>query len=150
MLTETSSILELPGKGAGFEALARFAAQQLIALAMGAEISASMEPYRQIKTADGKAAVVRNGYLPERTISSTVGPLTVKVPRNRSLMPTIKPFVSALIPKYMKQTLHIEEALPLIYLCGLSDIDFIPAFEQLFGELPADFSSASITPVKYL
>ncbi|NTW54685.1 MAG: hypothetical protein HGB15_07990, partial [Chlorobaculum sp.] len=42
-----------------------------------------------------------------------VGPLTVKVPRNRSLVPSIKPFVSALIPKYMRKTLHIEEALPL-------------------------------------
>ncbi|NTW54913.1 MAG: hypothetical protein HGB15_09210, partial [Chlorobaculum sp.] len=51
-----------------------------------------MEPYRQIKTADGKAAVLRNGYLPEQTIISTVGPLTVKVPRNRSLVPSIKPF----------------------------------------------------------
>ncbi len=150
MLKETSSILELPGKGAGLEALARLAAQQLIALAMEAEITTSIEPYRQIKTAVGKAAVVRNGYLSERTISSTVGPLTVKVPRNRSLVPSIKPFVSALIPKYMRKTLHIEESLPLFYLCGLSDNDFIPAFEQLFGELPAGFSSTSITPVKYL
>ncbi len=70
MLTETTSILELPGKGAGLEALPRLAAQPLIALAMEAEITASMEPYRQIKAADGKAAVVRNGYLPERTIIS--------------------------------------------------------------------------------
>jgi putative transposase len=80
MLTETPSVLELLGKGVSLEELARLAAQQLIALAMEAEITASMEPYQQIKTPDGKAAVVRNGYLPERTIISTAGPLTVKVP----------------------------------------------------------------------
>jgi transposase-like protein len=137
MLTETPSVLELLGKGVSLEELARLAAQQLIALAMEAEITASMEPYQQIKTPDGKAAVVRNGYLPERTIISTAGPLTVKVPRNRSFVPSIKPFASALIPKYMRKTLNIEEALSLFYLNGLTNKDFIPAFEQLCGELSA-------------
>jgi transposase-like protein len=150
MQTETPSVLELLSKGVSLEELARLAAQQLIALAMEAEITASMEPYQQIKTPDGRAAVVRNGYLPERTIISTAGPLTVKVPRNRSFVPSIKPFASALIPKYMRKTPNIEEALPLFYLGGLSNNDFIPAFEKLFGELPSGFSSALITRMKQI
>ena len=149
MQTETPSVLELLSKGVSLEELARLAAQQLIALAMEAEITVSMEQYRHIKTPNGKA-VVRNGYLPERTIISTAGPLTVKVPRNRSLVPSIKPFASALIPKYMRKTLNIEEALPLFYLGGLSNNDFIPAFEKLFGELTSGFSSASITRMKQI
>jgi len=50
----------------------------------------------------------------------------------------------------MRKTLNIEEALPLFYLGGLSNNDFIPAFEKLFGELPAGFSSASITRMKQI
>jgi putative transposase len=80
----------------------------------------------------------------------TVGPIAMNVPRSRSLIPTIKPFVSALIPRYMTKTLNIEEVLPLFYLGGLSNNDFIPAFEKLFGELPAGFSSASITRMKHI
>ena len=50
----------------------------------------------------------------------------------------------------MRKALNIEEALPLFYLGGLSNNDFVPAFEKLFGELPAGFSSASITRMKQL
>ncbi len=57
MITESPSILELLGKGTSLEELARYAAQQMIALAMEAEITAAMEPYRHIKTPGGKAAV---------------------------------------------------------------------------------------------
>jgi hypothetical protein len=62
MLTESPSILELLGKGASLEKFARYAAQQMIALAMEAEIAAAIEQYQFIKTSDGKAAVVRTGY----------------------------------------------------------------------------------------
>ena len=92
----------------------------------------------------------RIGDLPERTITTTAGPIAVKVSRSRSSVPIIKPFFSALIPKYMRKTLNIEEALPLFYLGGLSNNDFSPAFQKLFGELPAGFSSASIMRMKYL
>ena len=150
MITESPSILELLGKGATLEEFARHAAQQMIALAMEAEITTAMEQYQHIRTPEGKAAVVRNGYLPERSITTTAGPIAVRVPRNRSSVPTIKPFVSALIPRYMRKTLNIEEALPLFYLGGLSNNDFIPAFEKLFGALPAGLSSASITRMKQI
>lgn len=99
MMTASQPVLDLLGKGASLEEFARYAAQQMIALAMEAEISAAIEQYQHIKTSDGKAAVVRNGYLPERTITTTAGPLSVKVPRSRSTVPSIKPFVSALIPR---------------------------------------------------
>jgi putative transposase len=58
----------------------------------------------------------------------------VPAPRNRSSIPAIKPFGSALIPKYMTKSLNIEEAHPYFYLGGLSNSDLIPAFEGLFGE----------------
>ena len=132
------------------EEIARLGAERMLAMALEAEIQAFIEQYSSIKNAQGKAAVIRNGYLPERTITTSAGPISVKVPRSRSTVKNLKPFVSALIPKYMRKSLSIEEALPLFYLGGLSNNDLVPAFEKLFGELPAGFSSASVTRMKQL
>jgi transposase-like protein len=132
------------------EAIIRAGAQQMIAMAVEAEVKAYMEQFAHITTPEGKAAMVRNGYLPERSIATSAGPISVRVPRTRASIETLKPFISALIPRYMRKSLNIEEAVPLLYLGGLSNNDFIPAFEKLFGELPAGFSSASITRMKQL
>lgn len=65
----------------------------MTALAMEAEIRVAIEQYLHIKTSDAIAAVVRNGDFPERTITTTAGPMVVNVPRSRSSVPTIKPIV---------------------------------------------------------
>ena len=59
-------------------------AQQLIHQAVQVELTEMLEQYCDCLTADGKATVVRNGYLPERKILTGVGPVTVKVPKIRS------------------------------------------------------------------
>ena len=88
----------------------------MLAMALEAEIQAFIEHYSSIKNAQGKATVIHNGYLPERTITTSEGTISVKVPRSRSTVSNLKPFLSALIPKYMRKSLSIEEALPLFYL----------------------------------
>ena len=145
MLNGLSSI-----KHPTLEEIIRAGAQQMIAMAVEAEVKAYVEQFAHITTPEGKAAMVRNGYLPERSITTSAGPISVRVPRTRASVEPLKPFVSALIPRYMRKSLNIEEAVPLLYLGGLSNNDFIPAFEKLFGELPAGFSSASITRMKQL
>jgi len=79
----------------------------MIALAMEAEIKAFMEQYKDITNPEGKAVMVRNGYLPERKITTTAGPVSVKVPRSRATVNSLTPFVSALIPRYMRKSIHI-------------------------------------------
>lgn len=54
MITESPSILELPGKGASPEKFARYAGQQMIALAMKAEITVAIEQYQHLKTPEAK------------------------------------------------------------------------------------------------
>jgi len=66
-------------------------------------------------------------------ITTSAGPIAVKVPRSRSSYDSLKPFVSALIPKYMRKSLDVEDAVPLFYLGGLSNNDFIPCFEKLLS-----------------
>ena len=46
------------------EEIIRAGAQQMIAIAVEAEVKAYMEKFEQITTSEGKAAMVRNGYLP--------------------------------------------------------------------------------------
>ena len=150
MTTETSILQGLLAQQPNLEEIARAGAQHMIAMAMEAEIRLFMKQYEEITNPEGKAVMVRNGYLPERKITTSAGPESVKVPRSRATVNSLKPFVSALIPRYMRKSIHIEEVVPLFYLGGLSNNDFMPAFEQLFGELPAGFSSASITRMKQL
>ena len=138
------------GTALNLEEIARLGAKQMIALALEAEINAYMEQHQQVKTPDGKAVMVRNGYHQERMITTSAGPIAIKVPRSRSSHDSLKPFVSALIPKYMRKSLAVEEAVPLFYLGGLSNNDFIPCFEKLFGALPPGFSSASVTRMKQI
>ncbi len=57
-------------------------AQQLLAQAIKAEVQALLEQFASLQ-ADGKQAVVRNGHLPERTLQTGLGDITVKVPKVR-------------------------------------------------------------------
>ena len=128
----------------------RMGAEMLLKKAVEVEIKNYLQGYADIRTEDGQSGVVRNGYHRSRTILSSCGPVEVSVPRSRSRAEGILPFVSALIPKYMRKTLELEDALPLFYLGGLSNGDFIPCFEKLFGTRVSGLSSSSITRLKHV
>ena len=49
-----------------------------------AELQELLSQYAGEQTASGHAAVVRNGYLPQRAIQTGIGPVTVQVPKVRS------------------------------------------------------------------
>ena len=53
--------------------LLRAGARDLIAQAVGAELQALLEHHAQRKLPDGRQALVRNGFLPERTIQTGIG-----------------------------------------------------------------------------
>jgi len=61
--------------------LLRNGARDLIKQAVEAELGAMLSEYADLKLADGRQAVVRNGYLPERTIQTGIGDVAVKVPK---------------------------------------------------------------------
>ena len=128
----------------------RLGAEMLLKRAVEVEVQNYLQGYADIRTEDGQTGVVRNGYHRSRTILSSCGPLEVSIPRSRSRVEGIPPFVSALIPKYMRKTLELEDALPLFYLGGLSNGDFMPCFEKLFGTRVSGLSSASITRLKHV
>ena len=132
------------------EQIAQAGAQMMLKRALEAEIQSHLADCAGVQTPEGNPAVVRNGYHRSRTILSSYGPVEVEVPRSRSRMEGIPAFVSALIPKYMRKTLALEDALPLFYLGGLSNGDFVPCFEKLFGSHVAGLSSSSVTRLKHV
>ncbi|MDR8732346.1 hypothetical protein FEQ05_05140 [Burkholderia pseudomultivorans] len=80
--TSTSQTAETQIEGVpGLDDLIQQGARRIIQQAIEAELAAMLEQYSNVKTMDGRRAVVRNGYLPEREIVTAVGPVPVKVPK---------------------------------------------------------------------
>lgn len=61
--------------------LLRAGARQLIEQAVETELQELLAAHAGRLLADGRAGVVRNGYLPEREIQTGLGPITVRIPR---------------------------------------------------------------------
>ena len=84
--------------------LLRAGAQQLIHQAVEAELQELLAEHSDRRTADGKAGVVRNGYLPERELQTGVGPVPVRIPKVRAKTGDPVTFRSALVPPYVRKT----------------------------------------------
>jgi transposase-like protein len=92
--------------------------------------------------------VVRNGYLPERSIQTGLGDIAVKVPKVRDRSESGIKFNSSLIPPYLKRTRNIEEFLPWLYLRGISTGDFSESLKHLLGPYASGLSAATISRLK--
>ena len=147
-MQEDTNLIDIAQPKFAIEEIARLGAQQMLAAALEAEVAAYLNQHSHSLTSNGLRAVVRNGYHQERDIATAMGPLRVRVPRTRDRNGETEAFASSLIPKYMRKSLALEEALPYFYLGGLSNGDFIPCFEKLFGQEVRGVSSASITRLK--
>ena len=56
-------------------------ARKMRATATEAEVAALLKQHGRLKTDEGRSAVVRNGYLPERAIQTGLGNIEIKVPK---------------------------------------------------------------------
>jgi putative transposase len=127
--------------------LLRNGAKELISQAVNAELEELLAKYTD-QQVDGKQAVVRNGYLPKRTIQTGLGDVDVQVPKIRDKSKQGIKFNSVLIPPYLKRTESIEELLPVLYLKGISTGDFSEALKSLLGENAKGLSSGTISRLK--
>ena len=75
---------------------------------MEAELSEFLGQYRGLKDDRGRQAVVRNGYLPERTITTGVGEVAIQVPKVRDRTSSGIKFTSQLLPPYLKRSRSVE------------------------------------------
>lgn len=92
--------------------LLRQRARNLIAKAVEAELPTFLAQFANTTLEDGRQAVVRNGYLPERIMQTGIGDVTVKVPKVRDRSGGKACFNSPLLPPYLKRARSVEELIP--------------------------------------
>jgi len=123
-------------------------ARQLLQKAMEAEIAELMAVYDDKTDQQGRLAVVRNGYQPERDILTGIGPVTAKVPKVRSRTGEPVVFHSALVPPYVRKAKSVEAAIPWLYLKGISTGQMRSALEVLVGPEARGLSPAVVSRLK--
>jgi transposase-like protein len=130
--------------------LLRTGAQQLLAQAIQAEVAAYLDAHAHLRDEQGHQQVVRNGSLPERTITTGVGAVAVKQPRVHDRRPVSQreKFSSAILPPYLRKTKSIEELIPWLYLKGVSTGDFSEALAAILGPNAPGLSATTVTRLK--
>jgi putative transposase len=128
----------------------RHGAQKLLAQAIDAEVADWLQRHHHCRDADGHRQVVRNGHLPERTITTGLGPVAVKQPRVHDRRPPgeREKFTSAILPRYLRKTKSVEELIPWLYLKGVSTGDFSEALAALLGPDARGLSATTVTRLK--
>lgn len=152
MNTDNLIAFQAPENGETFHdalsELIRQGARQLIAQAVEAELNTFLAQYADLKDERGRQAVVRNGYLPERTVTTGVGDVEVQVPKVRDRTGSGIKFNSSLLPPYLKRSQSMEEVLPWLYLKGISTGDFSEALGSLLGVQAKGLSATTISRLK--
>jgi transposase-like protein len=119
-----------------------------LAQAIEAEVAVLLAQYADRYDTQGRHAVVRNGYLPEREVHTGIGAVRVKVPRVRDRSGTGIRFHSALLPPYVRRSHSLEALLPWLYLKGVSTGDFSEALQALLGPEAPGLSATTISRLK--
>ena len=128
--------------------LLRHGAQQMLKHAVEAELAEFLGEHAQRRDERGRAAVVRNGHLPEREILTGIGPVAVQVPKVRSRIEEAVVFRSSLVPRYVRKAKSVEAALPWLYLRGISTGDMQEALAVMVGEEAKGLSAPVVSRLK--
>ena len=126
----------------------REGARSLLANAVQAEVEAFLREHGMLRDDGGRRQIVRNGYLPERTIQTGIGSVAVQVPRVRDRSGSGIRFRSELLPPYLRRSRSVEELIPWLYLKGISTGDFREALSALLGAHPAGLSPSTVSRLK--
>ncbi len=134
--------------GIGLDELVRQGARQIIRQAVEAELAELLAQFENVRTLQGRRAVVRNGHLPEREILTGAGALAVKVPKVRDRCGSGVKFDSALVPPHVRKSPRVSAALPWLYLKGISTGDMGDALSVLLGEDAEGLSADGVSRLK--
>ena len=143
-LTTNDAEEQAPEITQSLDELAREGARRMILAALELEVEHYMQALRHLRDEQGHAMVVRNGKARQRTVHLGAGSMKIRAPRVNDRRPDRR-FTSKILPPYMRRSPRLEEALPVLYLRGLSTGDFSEALEALIGPQAAGFSATTIT-----
>ncbi|MCG9479926.1 MAG: IS256 family transposase [Actinomycetia bacterium] len=129
------------------EQIARKGAKKMLQLALENEVEEYIQKHSNLTGEDGKRVVVKNGHMPQRDITTGMGPLTITQPRvdDRGLK---KRFSSNILPRYLRRIPSVDNLVPVLYLKGISTNDFGTALESILGKGVSGLSAANIVRLK--
>jgi transposase-like protein len=120
----------------------------LLQQAIEAEVAELLAEYGSHQDEQGRAALVRSGYLPEREVLTGVGAVTVQVPKVRSRTKEAVVFRSSLVPPYVRRTKTMDAVLPWLYLKGISTGQMKKALTVLVGPQAKGLSAPVVSRLK--
>ena len=126
----------------------RDGAQRLVAQAVEAEFEEFLARFADERAEDGRAAVVRNGFQPEREILTGLGSVGVRIPKARSRAEAPAVFHSRLVPPYVRRAASVDAVLPWLYLHGISTGNMQEALSALLGPEAAGVSASVVARLK--
>lgn len=138
----------VPETGDALTEVLRRGARDLLKQAVEAELRAFLDDHAEHTLDDGRRAVVRNGYQPERSVQTGIGDVPVQVPKTRDRSGTGIHFTSNVLPPYLRRSRSVEELLPWLYLKGVSTGDFQEALTALLGEQAEGLSASTLGRLK--
>jgi transposase-like protein len=143
-------IVPLPSSQDVLSDVLRQGAQQLLARTIEAEVEDWIQRHAEQRDGRGRQQVVRNGYLPQRTILTGLGAVEVQQPRVHDRRPAeqAEKFTSQILPPYLRKTKSLEELIPWLYLKGISTGDFSEALAALVGPDAKGLSATTVTRLK--
>jgi putative transposase len=129
--------------------LVREGARRMLAAALEAEVDAYLAAHHEWTDERGHRLVRRNGHAQPRQVTTAAGQVEVVRPRvdDRRVDPGTGQrvqFHSVILPRWCRRSPKVTEVLPLLYLHGLSSLDFVPALERFFGAA-AGLSASVVT-----
>jgi putative transposase len=128
--------------------IARVGAQEMLRMALNAEIDVHLDQFSEYRLPDGRPQLVRNGTHAARQVTIGSGQIMVQVPRTRRRGKDVENYSSSILPKYMRRSPKIDEVIPILYLKGISTGNMYPALEKLLGESVSGLSAANISRLK--
>ena len=129
--------------------LVREGARRMLAAALEAEVDTYLAAHHELTDERGHRLVRRNGHAQPRQVTTAAGQVEVVRPRvdDRRVDPVTGQrvqFQSMILPRWCRRSPKVTELLPLLYLHGLSSLDFVPALERFFGAA-AGLSASVVT-----
>jgi transposase-like protein len=119
----------------------------MLAAALELEVAEYVARFSQARGDDGLRLVVRNGRAAPRKVVIGGMAVPVQAPRVEDRREGER-FTSQILPPYLRRSARLDQALPVLYLRGLSTGDFAPALEELLGEAARGFSPTNIVRLK--
>ena len=144
---EAANVVEMQEPKEVLEEILREGARQMLQQAIEGEVADYLAKHRAAVDKHGRRLVVGNGRMPQRELTTGIGPLPVKQPRVRDGRDGGK-FTSAILPPYMRRLPSVDALIPALYLKGVSTGDFSEALSAILGRDAPGLSATNVVRLK--